>query len=88
MSPQIVPTQYMFPLGMAIEGERVKVIRIQGQKELIRRLASIGLVEDVEIHVIQKGSAGVVVLHGETRWAVDAGTARKIFVIPAAKIHA
>lgn len=85
MSSKTVQTQYMFPLGMAIEHERVKIIKIQGQSAFIKQLAAIGLIEDAELQVLQKGNMGVVVACEGSRWAVDAGTARKIFVIPAAK---
>lgn len=77
--------QQMFPLGMAIEHERVKIIKIQGQSALIKQLATIGLIEEAELQVLQKNGMGVVIACGNGRWAVDAGTARKIFVIPAAK---
>lgn len=75
----------MFPLGMAIEHEQVKIVKIQGQSTLIQQLTAIGLAENVELQVLQKNSMGVVVSAGGSRWAVDVGTARKIMVIPVAK---
>lgn len=76
-------TQPVFPLGMASEFEKVKIVGVQGGKMLTKRLASMGLVEDTEIQVLQKEQhTGVVVLCGETRLALGMGMAHKISVIP------
>jgi len=72
-----------FPLGMAQGGERVKIIAIDGGKQLMRRLIPMGLVEGIEIEVLHwlKG-CGVVIARGETRLALGAGMAHKIMVVP------
>lgn len=87
MLMQTGQTHYIFPLGMASEGERVKIVAVHGEKEFIHRLAAMGLSEAVEIQLLQKsrmGAAilGVTVLCGETRWALDVETAQRILVIP------
>ncbi len=83
MLMQTESTQHTFPLGMAGEFEKVKIVSVHGGKLLTKRLASMGLVEDTEIQVLQKErNSGVVVLCGETRLALGMGMAHKISVIP------
>jgi Fe2+ transport system protein FeoA len=87
MLMQTGQARYVFPLGMASEGEWVRIVAIHGKKEFIHRLAAMGLTEGVEIQLQQKGMMGaailgVTILCGETRWALDVETAQKILVIP------
>jgi ferrous iron transport protein A len=83
MLMQTESTQPTFPLGMASESEKVKIVSIHGGKILTKRLASMGLVEDTEIQILQKEQhTGVVVLCGETRLALGMGMAHKISVVP------
>jgi|JFJP01.1.fsa_nt_gi ferrous iron transport protein A len=82
MLMQTESTQHTFPLGLASEFEKVKIVSVHGGKVLTKRLASMGLVEDTEIQVLQKEhGSGVVVLCGETRLALGMGMAHKISVI-------
>ena len=82
MLMQTESIQHSFPLGLASEFEKVKIVSVHGGKVLTKRLASMGLVEDTEIQVLQKEhGSGVVVLCGETRLALGMGMAHKISVI-------
>lgn len=74
--------QYLFPLDTIAANEEVRIITIYGKKEFIHRLATMGLMAEVEIEVLQQGVMGVVILCNETRWALDVETAQKIFVVP------
>lgn len=81
MLMQTESTQHIFPLGMASEHEKVKIVSIHGGKMLTKRLASMGLIEDIEIQVLQKEhNNGIIVLCGETRLALGMGMAHKISV--------
>lgn len=81
MLMQTESTQHIFPLGLAGECEKVKIVSIHGGKMLTKRLASMGLIEDIEIQVLQKEHQnGIVVLCGETRLALGMGMAHKISV--------
>ncbi len=72
-----------FPLAIAGEGDWVKITNIRGGKNLTKRLLIMGLIEDVELQVVQrqKGS-GLVVARGGTRLALGLGMANKIMVVP------
>ena len=72
-----------FPLPMAREGERVKIVGVTGGKRLIKRLIAMGLIEEIELQILQrKKENGLVVACGETRLALGFGIANQIQVIP------
>lgn len=72
---------HAFPLGMAGEGEKVKIVGISGGKNLAKRLLTLGLVEDTEMQVLQR-QHGLVIACGEIRLALGLGMAQKIMVVP------
>ena len=76
-------TSQVFPLGMASEGETVKIVSIVGGKNLVKRLIAMGIVADTQLQILQrqKGS-GLILARGETRLALGAGMANKILVVP------
>jgi len=72
-----------FPLPMATEGERVKIVGVTGGKLLIKRLIAMGLIEETELQVLQRQRENaVVVACGEMRLALGFGIANKIQVVP------
>jgi ferrous iron transport protein A len=72
-----------FPLAMASQGEQVKIVSVNGGKNLIRRLIAMGMIEETELQVVQRQrGSGLVVTCGETRLALGAGMANKIMVAP------
>jgi ferrous iron transport protein A len=74
---------HAFPLGMAGEGEKVKIVSITGGKNLAKRLLTLGLVEDTQVQLLHKQSGnGIVIVCGETRLALGLGMAQKIMVVP------
>jgi len=76
-----------FPLGLAKEGERVKIVGIASGKSLAKRLTAMGLTDGTAIQVLQwQPHVGFVVRCGETRLAIGAGMAHKIMVEPVAEI--
>lgn len=72
-----------FPLGMAGEGARVRIVGIMAGKNLVKRLLAMGMSEDTEVRVLQRQKGnGMVVACGETRLALGMGMAHKIMVVP------
>jgi ferrous iron transport protein A len=63
-------------------GVRVRIAHIQGGRDLIRRLLSLGLREGIEVDVLQRRGRGVVVAHAGTRVAIGGGIAKKLDVCP------
>ncbi len=69
-----------FPLAMAAEAERVRVVALRGGPGLTRRVAEMGLNVGSEVVVRQRQASGLIVSRGQTRFALGAGTAQKIMV--------
>ncbi len=69
-----------FPLAMASENTTVKVVAIQGGAALALRLAEMGINVGAEITVRQRQGSGIVVMRGETRFALGGGMANRILV--------
>ena len=72
-----------FPLMMADEGVRVRVVALKGGAGLDRRMTEMGLNVGAELVVRQRQGGGMVVMRGETRFALGGGMAHKIMVAPA-----
>jgi ferrous iron transport protein A len=72
-----------YPLAMAGEGERVKIVGVNGGKNLIKRLIAMGMIEDTELKVLQRQrGSGLVVACGEKRLALGTCMVNKIMVAP------
>ena len=71
-----------FPLAMAEENVAVRVVAIRGGTGLARRIAEIGQNVGSELSVRQREGAGLIVMRGETRFALGAGLANRIMVRP------
>jgi len=71
-----------FPLSMADEGCHVLVLALRGGSGLDRRLIEMGLNVGAKLLVCQREGGGVVVMRGETRFALGGGMAHKIMVAP------
>ncbi len=69
----------MFPLSMASEGARVRVVALRG-RGLTQRLTEMGLNIGSELTVCQRQGAGLVVSRGQTRYALGAGMAHGVWV--------
>lgn len=72
-----------FPLMMANEGAKVRVVALKGGAGLDRRMMEMGLNVGAELVVRQRQGGGLVVMRGETRFALGGGMAHKIMVTPA-----
>ena len=71
-----------FPLMMADEGLRVRVVALKGGAGLDRRMTEMGLNVGAELIVRQRQGGGLVIMRGETRFALGGGMAHKIMVAP------
>lgn len=71
-----------FPLMMAGAGARVRVVALRGGAGLDKRMTEMGLNVGAELVVRQHQGGGVVVMRGETRFALGGGMAHKIMVAP------
>ena len=71
-----------YPLMMADEGLRVRVVALKGGAGLDRRMTEMGLNVGAELIVRQRQGGGLVIMRGETRFALGGGMAHKIMVAP------
>ncbi len=71
-----------FPLAMAGEGDRVKVVMHKGGRGTQQRLRTMGLRVDSNIEILQRLGGSLVVMVNDIRFALGAGMAQKIMVIP------
>jgi ferrous iron transport protein A len=70
-----------FPLSMADDGARVRVVALRGGDNLTKRMTEMGLNVGSELVVRQRqGGGGLVVSRGETRFALGGGMAHKVMV--------
>jgi Fe2+ transport system protein FeoA len=81
MMTKVMPNSY--PLTLARENQRVRVVDVAGGKHLSRRLRAIGIGDNANLIVVRRHSGlggGMVVRCGESRWALGTGMAHKILV--------
>ncbi|NWF64450.1 MAG: ferrous iron transport protein A [Chloroflexi bacterium] len=69
-----------FPLTMAAQGERVRLLRVNAGEALSSRLSAMGLTPGVEFSVIQDSGGPLLLGVRDSRLAVGRGMAQKIFV--------
>lgn len=73
--------QATFPLSMATPGVFVRVAALRGSG-MDRRMTEMGLNVGAEIRVVQHQGGGLVVQRGESRFALGAGLAHRVLVVP------
>jgi len=70
-----------FPLALASEGEKVKIIQLRGNDQMRERLLSMGICLDDEIQVIHSQHGGAILIEKSgCRYALGGGMAHKIKV--------
>jgi ferrous iron transport protein A len=79
--PTAVTAKPAFPLSMATPGQLLRVAALRGSG-MDRRMTEIGLNVGAEIRVVQQQGGGLVVQRGESRYALGAGLAHRVLVIP------
>lgn len=70
------------PLMMSNEGDRVRVVALQGGAGLDKRMTQIGINVGAELTVVLRQGGGLVVQRGESRFALGGGMAHKVMVSP------
>ena len=76
-SPLAIPC---FPLAMAGEGEKVRVVLIRGGCLLRERLLSIGIDVNDEITIVRRQGGTILIEKAACRYALGGGMAHKINV--------
>ncbi|GEM_PF-6721155 len=72
-----------FPLNQVPVDNWVSIVGITGNKRQIKRLITLGMMEDTQLKVIQSQRGnGLVVICGEARLAIGTEMARHIMVVP------
>lgn len=75
-------TQPSFPLALAGDGERVRVVSMRPGRHFREKLHGIGIQVDDVIEVVQRRDKGAVLISKENnRYALGGGMALKINVI-------
>ena len=70
-----------FPLAIAQEGERVRVVRLGRGARMARRLSELGLHPGTEAMMLKRGGEGpVLVAVGDVRLAIGSGMASHVLV--------
>ncbi len=68
------------PLTMTRPGQRVRLVSIQAEGRLHRRLTELGLAPGVELKVMQANGGPLLLAVQDTRLALGRDTARQIIV--------
>lgn len=76
------PHAHCFPLSLASEGERVRIVHLKRGSKLQERLISMGIQLEDEIVVVQRQFGGAVLIEKTgNRYAMGGGLAHKIDVV-------
>jgi ferrous iron transport protein A len=71
-----------FPLVMAREGDRVRIVDLRGGGAFVRRLTELGLNVGAELVVSQLQGENLVLIRGDMRLGLGMGASRRIMVTP------
>ncbi len=70
-----------FPLALANDGERVRIVSVRSGRNLHERLSSMGIHVDDVVKVIQRHHRGAVIISKDgSRYGLGGGMAQKILV--------
>lgn len=72
-----------FPLSMADSGAQVRIVSLRGGAGMDRRMTEMGLNVGAQVRVLQQEGSGLVVMRGESRFALGGGMAHRVMVMPA-----
>lgn len=71
-----------FPLGLAREGDSVRIVALRGGAAFVRRITDLGLNVGADLVVSQNEGARLVLVRGNMRLGLGAGAAHRIIVRP------
>ncbi len=70
-----------FPLHLAEENEKVRLMDVGGGKHLLRQLLAMGLLDGSELQVLRnRPQQDLLVSHHQSRWIISSGMAREMLV--------
>jgi Fe2+ transport system protein FeoA len=70
-----------FPLHLANENEKVRVVDVSGSKRVLRQLLAMGLLDGAEIQVLRnRPKQDLLVGDEQTRWTIGSGMAKQVLV--------
>lgn len=78
------PAPSKIPLSSLAIGADARIVEIDGGRQLIRRLLSLGLRVGSEVRILHRRGRGVVLFNAQNRVALGAGIAAKILMEPLA----
>ena len=76
-----MPDKTTIPLTQARSGTSITLVKIQGGKEIVRRLVELGLTPGVHLRKLQDAGGPVILAIRDSRIALGRGMAEKLFVI-------
>jgi ferrous iron transport protein A len=79
-----MPHEKTFPLSKTQVGQKVRLVKIHGGRQLTHRLVEMGLTPGATIRVLQNSGGPLLVAESDSRIAVGRGMAEKIDVVPEA----
>ncbi len=70
----------VIPLAMLNVGEEGIVVRVFARRGMRSKIAGMNIVPGVRVRVLWRGSGGIMIQIGESRFAIGFGMAMKIYV--------
>ena len=70
-----------FPMRLAGEGERVRIVELRGGKGFHNRLAGLGLTINTEVEIVRNTGGKIIIAHEGARLFLGGGMAQKIHVV-------
>ena len=71
-----------FPISMAAQDAHVRIVALRGGAVMDRRMTEMGLYVGADLRVLQHQGGGVIVMRGESRFALGSGMAHRVMVTP------
>ncbi|APW48334.1 ferrous iron transport protein A [Rhodoferax antarcticus] len=68
---------------MAGSGTQVRIVSLKGGAGMDRRMTEMGLNIGAQVRVLQQEGSGLVVMRGESRFALGGGMAHRVMVMAA-----
>lgn len=74
--------EFMLPLSMASEGDKVMVARVRGAADTRKHLEDLGFVEGTQLSIVSApGNGNVIVRLKDSRLAITSKMAEKVMVV-------
>jgi len=67
---------------MADHGTNLRIVAIRGGQGMDKRMTEMGMHVGAEIQVLHRQGSGVVVMRGDSRFALGGGMSHRVMVVP------